>query len=159
VRRGLSVALAALLLAAGCGGDGSDGKLDREDAQLLAIARERLDDAIDTAEVLRTDRAEARRLQRRVARSTLPDDVPSLVDDVTRRDFLRYAAKDPARAMRRPAAEAVATIAVTLDGKDAGERIRTLEGRAVERYLREAERDVEPIWPDLAGQLSKVNLD
>jgi hypothetical protein len=155
-RAGLGIVVAALLLA-GCG-DGDDNKLDRGDPQRLADARARLDDAIDTEETLRTDKTEARRLERIVAASQLSDSVPSLVDQPARADFLHYAPTDPARALHRPAASAVATIAGTLDGKKRSERIKPLSNQTVESYLREAERDTKPIWPDLAKQLSEVSV-
>jgi len=154
VRRGLALAAIALLLG-GCGGDDPD-PLERGDAERLAYARERLDDAIDTEEVLRTDRTEARRLRRVVAADNLPNVVPSLVDERTRRDFLRYATSDAARALRRPAEDAVLLITTTLEGKDRDERIRTLGRQTVAGYLREAERDTEPIWPDLARRLADL---
>ena len=50
----------ALPVATGCG---APEELSREDARELADARERLDDAIDTEETLRTSKAEARRLR------------------------------------------------------------------------------------------------
>ncbi len=50
----------ALLAATGCG---APEELSREEARELADTRERLDDAIDTEETLRTSRTEARRLR------------------------------------------------------------------------------------------------
>ncbi len=50
----------ALPVATGCG---APDELSRADARELADARERLDDAIDTEETLRTSKAEARRLR------------------------------------------------------------------------------------------------
>jgi hypothetical protein len=62
-RRGLAPAILAGLLLFGCG---APEELSREDAQRLGAAAERLDDAIDTHETLRTSRAEARRLRSKV---------------------------------------------------------------------------------------------
>ena len=142
-----------LILAAGCGGGG--GKLHRGDAARLTDARARLDDAIDTEEILRTDKAQARKLRRIVALSPLPEAVPSLIDERARADFLRYAATAPPRALHRPAAGAVATMTATLDGKKDSQRVR---GQPLSDYRREAERDVKPIWPDLARRLSDVSF-
>ena len=52
-----------MLALAGCG---APEELSETDGRTLAAARERLDDAIDTEETLRTSKAEARRLRRRV---------------------------------------------------------------------------------------------
>lgn len=59
------VALLAALAIAGCG---APGELSEEDGRKLATARERLDDALDTEETLRTSKAEARALRRRAQR-------------------------------------------------------------------------------------------
>lgn len=63
MRRGLTAAAVALTVLAGCGGPDS---LSAEEGRSLAGARERLDDALDTEEALRTSRAEARRIRRAV---------------------------------------------------------------------------------------------
>jgi hypothetical protein len=105
-------------------GCGSPEDLSREDAATLANARERLDDAIDTEETLRTSRAEARRLRARVREivargafeSEQPDEfglaalgelrevVPSLV--LTGR-------QDVPRALDRPATDAFLRFALS----------------------------------------------
>ena len=56
--------------------------------------------------------------------------------------------------VRDIAPELYATMTGTLDGKDPGQRIRTLGRQTVRGYRREAERDAKPIWPDLAKRLS-----
>jgi hypothetical protein len=63
VRRALAVAAVALATVAGCG---APEELSEDEGRTLVTARERLDDAIDTEETLRTSRAEARRLRARV---------------------------------------------------------------------------------------------
>ena len=63
MRRALAVAAVAAAALAGCG---APEELSEDDGRTLAAARERLDDAIDSEETLRTSRAEARRLRRRV---------------------------------------------------------------------------------------------
>ncbi len=67
--RWLAAAVAVLCLGAlalaGCGGAGKADKLSSDDARELANSRSDLDDALDTAETLRTSRAEARRLRAR----------------------------------------------------------------------------------------------
>ncbi len=61
--RAALVALAAAVAVTGCG---APEELSESDGRMLAAARERLDDAIDTEETLRTSKAEARRLRRQV---------------------------------------------------------------------------------------------
>ncbi len=61
--RAALVALAAAVVVTGCG---APEELSETDGRALAAARERLDDAIDTEETLRTSKVEARRLRRRV---------------------------------------------------------------------------------------------
>jgi hypothetical protein len=65
VRAHLAVAAAVLAVLAGCG---APDELSRVDALELANARERLDDAIDTEETLRTSRRETRRIRAEVRR-------------------------------------------------------------------------------------------
>ncbi len=57
------MAVAAAVALAGCG---APEELSESEGRKLAAARERLDDAIDTEETLRTSKGEARRLRRRV---------------------------------------------------------------------------------------------
>jgi hypothetical protein len=186
--RAALVAVAAALALSGCG---APEELSEEDGRSLLTARERLDDAIDTEEVLRTSRAEARRLTRRVrtlisdgsfessrldefgiARlGLLRDAVPSLVvvnargtaralDRPATAAFLRHAESDAARAMLRPARDQVDVIVKTLEDGDAGEETRIPPGdRTAAAYLREAERDVRPIWPPLAARLRGARDD
>lgn len=61
----MAVAALAVAALAGCG---APDKLSTDDGRRLAGARERLDDAIDTEEALRTSKVEARRLRERVRR-------------------------------------------------------------------------------------------
>jgi hypothetical protein len=168
VRRVLTAVAAAALLVGGCGGT---AELDPDDARRLAAARAELDDAIDTEETLRTDPEEARRLVRLVRRRLggpprqVEEVVPSLVDAGGRLDrravraFLTYGESDAAMAMLPPAEEAVATATDALEDADADTKIPTLEDRTAEAYLEEAERDVRPIWPDLADRLEDARND
>ncbi len=67
--RGLAAAAAAAALAvAALAACGEPDTLSDEEGRIVAGARERLDDAIDTEETLRTSRVEARRLRREVER-------------------------------------------------------------------------------------------
>jgi hypothetical protein len=68
VQRLALLALAATALLAGCGGDEPPDTLNREDSRALLAARERLDEAIDTEEAIRTSKTEARRLVKVVRR-------------------------------------------------------------------------------------------
>ena len=61
--RGPAAGLLAALVLFGCG---APDDLSREDGKRVRLAAERLDDAIDTHETLRTSRAEARRLRSKV---------------------------------------------------------------------------------------------
>lgn len=65
--RGAAVA-ALLVLALAALGCGSPDDLSRKDDRALAVAREGLDDAIDTSETLRTSKGRARRLRTQVRR-------------------------------------------------------------------------------------------
>jgi hypothetical protein len=60
---GPAAGIVAALLVFGCG---APDELSREEAQRIGAAAERLDDAIDTHETIRTSRVEARRLRSRV---------------------------------------------------------------------------------------------
>ncbi len=183
--RAALVALAAAVAVAACG---APEELSEDDGRELAAARERLDDAIDTEETLRTSKVEARRLVRRVRAlladgsleskrldefgiaklGLLRDVVPSLVvvsergspralDRPATTAFLRFAERDPQRAMLGPARDQVDVIVQTIEGGDAGESTRIPILRvSTEAYLREAERDLLPIWPALAGRLREV---
>ena len=100
--------------------------------------------------------------------------VPSLVevnrdgsvralDRSATRDFLRYAESDAPRALAGPARERVEAIERTLEDSEAGPetRIAPVDPTAsqdvtIAEYLREAERDLEPIWPELAARLRAV---
>jgi len=65
MRPRLAVAAAVLAVLAGCG---APDELSRDHAIALANARERLDDAVDTAETLRTSPRETRRIRAEVRR-------------------------------------------------------------------------------------------
>ena len=162
--RALLAALLAAALVAGCGGT---PELSDADSRALASARERLDDAIDTAETVRTSRAEARRLLRQVrrfesSRAQVEQNAPSLVagsDRRTTRDFVRYALSDPPRALRRPAAEEVGSIVRLLEAAGKDSKIAALDDISAERFLREVAGDIRPIWPDLARRLERARRD
>jgi hypothetical protein len=157
--------LAAALLA-GCGGP---AELSEDEGETLQSARERLDDAIDTEETLRTDEVEARRIVREVRRREtqtvrLEAVVPSLVTTNGQVDrqaldaFLVNATIDAPAALRRPAAREVGRMVTTLDDKDAETKV-AVTGQTADAYLAEAERDVREIWPDLARRLRRARED
>jgi len=191
LRAGLAAMAAGLVLAA-CG---APDQLSQADGETLAGARERLDDAIDIEETLRTSKAEARRLRRGVQRivsggaleSERLDDfgraalgelrrlVPSLVEEDTdgsvraldrpaTRAFLRFAESDAARALLPPAREEVELIERTVEesGADSETLVPPEDPTAsqmleVGTFLRDAEGDLRPIWPELAGRLGKLH--
>ena len=176
------MALAAATAVAGCG---APEELSEQDGRTLAVARERLDDAIDTEETLRTSKVEARRLRRRVQAlvsegsfesrrldefgiaklGLLRDVVPSIVivnekgspralDRPATAAFVRFAERDAARALLGPARDQVELMVKTLEEAGAGEDTKIpVVGKTARTYLREAERDVKPIWPSLAERL------
>lgn len=190
----LAVAAAVLAVLAGCG---APDELSRLDALELADTRERLDDALDTEETLRTSPREVRRIRGEVrwivsrgsfetehldefglaALGELQQVVPSLVetdsdgvpknlDRPALRAFLRYAETDPKRALLGPARGEVEAIDRTVADSGAGgdTRVPRREARAtgdetVEEYLRTAERDLRPIWPQLADRLRSTRDD
>ena len=179
------MAFAAIAAIAGCG---APEELSENDGRKLALARERLDDAIDTEETLRTSKAEARRLVRRVRAlvadgsfeakrldefgiaklGLLQDVVPSLVvtnargtpralDAAATAAFLRFAERDATRAMLGPARDQVDAIVETIEEGEAGRDTEIpVVQKTAEAYLREAERDLRPIWPSLAGRLANA---
>ena len=159
----MPAALAAALLA-GCGGP---AELNGDQARTLKSARERLDDAIDTEEICRTDRAECRRLVREVRRyanrpSLLAKVVPSVVTPTGNvyppafRSFVQDAVAAPQLALRLPATKEVERMVSTLEDKDADTKIDTLEGQRAADYLEEAARDTRPIWPNLSRLLRQA---
>jgi hypothetical protein len=162
VRAAAAAAVAAALVA-GCGGP---AELSDEEGRTLQSARERLDDALDTEETLRTDRTEARLIAREVRRRSsetvrLVRVVPSLVTLDRRVDqraldaFLANATTDAAEALRLPATREAGRMTATLDDKDRQTKVEPL-GQNADAYLAEAARDVRPIWPDLARRLERT---
>lgn len=160
------MAVLAAALLAGCGGP---AELSNEEGQTLQSARERLDDAIDTEETLRTDEVEARRIAREVRRREsqtvrLENVVPSLVTPNGQVDrealdaFLANAATDAPAALHRPAAREVGRMVATLEDKDAETKI-VVTGQTADAFLAEAERNVKDIWPDLARRLQQARED
>jgi hypothetical protein len=181
----MTAAAVGLTVLAACGGP---DRLSKEEGRSLAAARERLDDALDTEEALRTSRAEARRIRRAVQRivsdgsfeqtpldefgiarlGELREIAPSLVIADSRGDvraldrrstapFLRFAERDPARALLRPASRQVSVMQHLLEEADAEKEseIPVVDATA-EAYLREAARDVRAIWPALARDLDQA---
>ena len=194
MRLRLAAAAAALAVLAGCG---APDELPRLDAVELADSRERLDDALDTVETLRTSPREMRRIRAEVRRivsrgsfetkhldefglaalgelqqvvpslvETDSDGVPKNLDRPALRAFLRYSETDPKRARRGAARGEVDAIDRTVADSDADgdTRLPAREARAtgeetVEEYLRTAERDLRPIWPQLADRLRSTRDD
>jgi len=119
-----AIATAAIVVAvlAGCG---EPWKLPVDDGRALAGARELLDDAIDTEEVLRTSAVEARRLRARVQQ---------LVSDGS----FEGAALDEFGIARLGQLREVVPSLVILDAEDAA---RALDRPATDAFLRFAERD------------------
>ncbi len=184
MRRTLAAAgLAVAVLLVGCG---APEKLSVKDGRTLATARERLDDAIDTEEALRTSRTEARTLRGQVERivsdgsfeerkldefglaklGQLKEIAPSLaiedsqgsvrtLDRPATADFLRFAERDAAMALLRPARKQVSVIVHTLEDSDAGKDTKIpVVGKTAQKYVGEAERDVKRIWPSLGKRLA-----
>jgi outer membrane murein-binding lipoprotein Lpp len=156
----LAAVAAAALLIAGCG---APAKLDADQKKTLAGARERLDEAIDTEEAMRSSRAEARHRVRAVRRrlggpglGEVEDAAPALVDGGDVRDFLRYGRRDPARALHPPAARQVLAIASTLHDKAPDTKIGDQSAAA---FLGDAAKDTRSIWPDLSRRLQKARDD
>ena len=88
------------------------------------------------------------------------DGVPKDLDRPALRTFLRFARTDPRRALRGPVAAEVDAIDETLEdsGADGDTRVpprdrEALSDETVDEYLRGLERDVRPVWPDLARRL------
>jgi outer membrane murein-binding lipoprotein Lpp len=156
VRRGLLLAAAGAALLTGCG---SPAKIDRHEADTLRAARERLDEAIDTEEAIRTDPAEARSRVRAVRRriGELENAAPPVIDEAAASDFIRYGRTNPARALHLPAEEQVEVMAVALGGKDHDAALPG--GQKANAFLKDAARDVRRIWPDLARRLDQARDD
>ena len=88
------------------------------------------------------------------------DGVPEALDVEATRDFLRFAERDPARALMGPTAKLVGAIERTVKRSKAGPGTRILTDGSmlsvdlsVEDYLEGVEVDTGPIWPELSGQL------
>ena len=88
------------------------------------------------------------------------DGVPVALDVEATRAFLRFAERDPARALLVPAEQAVGAIERTVERSEAGPETRILPedqtaslDLSVADYLREAEDDTQPIWKALSGRL------
>jgi hypothetical protein len=156
----LAAGAAAALFIGACGGP---DKLNADQKKTLAGARERLDEAIDTEEAMRSSGDEARRRVRAVGRrlggsalSQVEDAAPALVDGGDVRDFLHYGRRDPARALRPPAERQVLVIASTLSDKAPDTKIGAQSAAA---FLGDAARDTRSIWPDLSRRLQKARDD
>ena len=121
-----AIATVAIVIAvAALTGCGAPEELSAEDGRALAGARERLDDAIDTEEVLRTSAVEARRLRARVQQ---------LVSDGS----FEGATLDEFGIARLGQLREVVPSLVILDAEDAA---RALDRPATDAFLRFAERD------------------
>lgn len=124
MRRAVAVAAAALTVGA-MAGCGAPAKLSTDDGRRLAGARERLDDAIDTEEALRTSKVEARRLRERVRRLVSGGDFED-----ERLDEFGIAKLGQLR-------EVVPSLVIV----DAEGDVRALDRPATEVFLRFADRD------------------
>jgi len=187
VRSALPVVLVAAAAALTACGDAEE--LSKEDAQTLTVSREDLDDALDTEETLRTSKEEAASLRIKVQRiigrgafenrgkpdefglaalGELRDLVPSLVlergdsvvalDTAATKEFVAQAVSDPAAAMYLPAKSEVDSITQVVGGDDVGPDTK-VKDQTVTAYLREAERDIKPVWPQLARRLAQARED
>jgi hypothetical protein len=115
----------AALAAAGLASCGDPEKLSAEEGRALAGARERLDDALDTEEVLRTSAVEAHRLRGRVRR---------IVSDGS----LEAATLDEFGIATLGQLREIVPSLVIIDAEDTA---RALDRRATDAFLRFAERD------------------
>ena len=182
--RGLRAGAAAgLALLAGCG---APDELSRQDAQKLATARERLGNAVETAETLRTSPREVRRIQAEVRRiladgsleaekldefglaalGELQIVVPSVVEtdaDGVPKDLDRPALRAFLRyAGSDPARALLGPARNEVDAIDRtvensdADEDTRLRDRTVGDYLDAAERDLRPIWPRLAERVGGI---
>jgi len=92
-----------------------------------------------------------------------PDGVPVSLDIPATRAFLRFADRDPARALVGPAERLVSAIERTLERSEAGPETRILPedetaslDLRVDDYLRETEGELRPIWPVLSRRLQAI---
>ena len=120
--RALAVAAVAVAALTGCG---APEELSEDEGRTLAAARERLDDAIDSEETLRTSRTEARRLRARVQ---------ELVSDGS----FESGTLDEFGIARLGQLREVAPSLVRLDDKG---NMRGLDRPSTQAFLRFAERD------------------
>jgi hypothetical protein len=166
-RRFLAAALAAAVLLGGCG---APDQLEDADDRRLAAARERLDDALDAEEAIRTSPQLARDLRRRVQRAAARSDAralgraaPSLItergiDTRSVSAFVRLAERDAPGALLIPARREVDEIVDVIDdsGADADTEVPSARGRKLDDYLAEVERDIGEVWPPLSNELEKA---
>jgi hypothetical protein len=162
-----AVLAAGALAAAGCG---APDELDSDDDRRLLTARERLDDAIDTEEAIRTSRVVAGDLRREVRRAIARDDVEALelslpwavedgsIDREATSTFLRLATTDPQGALLPPARESVEEIVDVIEdsGADAETKVPGAGDRPLDAYLDGVERDIRDIWPSLSKQIEEA---
>jgi hypothetical protein len=170
-RRALGAAALVVALLGGVAivalSSGAPDKLNSDDDEQLAAAREDLDDALDTEETIRTSPEKARMLRRSVASIDNPERlervVPSLVvngeiDRAAAAVFVRHATSDPARALLPPAQRATNEIVGVIDASDADgdTKVPHAGNRPLDRYAAEIERDIRDVWPGLAKQLEEA---
>lgn len=89
------------------------------------------------------------------------DGVPTDLDRRGTRAFLRFAETDPRRALVGPVTGEVKAIEKEIEASDAdGDTVvpstAAADDQNVAEYLREAERDLAPIWPALAKRLRET---
>ncbi len=84
------------------------------------------------------------------------------LDRSATRAFLRYATRDAQRALRKPANDEVFAIEEVIRKAEPGPDSDIPRGRTespaltVDEFLRGTERDLKPIWPDLARRLATL---
>ena len=92
-------------------------------------------------------------------------DAQGVVESLDRpatRAFLRYATSDAKRALRKPANDEVFAIEEVIRKAEPGPDSDIPRGRTespaltVDEFLRGTERDLKPIWPDLARRLATL---
>ena len=80
------------------------------------------------------------------------------MDTAATKAFLAQAVNDPAAALYLPAKREVDSITEVVGADDVGPDTKVGD-QTVTDYLREAERDIRPVWPRLAARLKSARED